>query len=45
MKRLLKEAGALPFRMLPFALRRRFIQLALEATASCCSVVTGRDRR
>jgi SAM-dependent methyltransferase len=34
MKRLLKEAGALPFRMLPFALRRRFIQLALEATAS-----------
>jgi SAM-dependent methyltransferase len=34
MKQLLKRAGAFPFRLMPSALRRRVIQLGLEASAS-----------
>lgn len=34
MKRLLKHVGALPFRLMPSSLRRRVIQLGLEASAA-----------
>ena len=34
MKQLIKHVGALPFRLMPSALRRRVIQLGLEAAAS-----------